>query len=103
MKSEHKRMSRMPGHSLTLGIADAWSGFSFVAAVKLSETERAALVFSDLNALDLDRAEMTAAASIGSAGVPLPCSLAVWITLGSGLPSPAAPNSRRTPSHPSKP
>lgn len=72
MKPEHKRMSRMLGYCLTLGTADAWSGFSFVAAVRLSETERAALAFSALNSLELDHAEMTAAASIGTAGAPLP-------------------------------
>ncbi|MCG7623009.1 hypothetical protein [Epibacterium sp. Ofav1-8] len=72
MKPAHKRMSRMIGYCLTLGTADAWSGFSLVAARRLSETERAALAFSALNSLELDHAEMTAAASIGSAGTPLP-------------------------------
>lgn len=72
MKPEHKRMSRMLGYCLTLGTADSWSGFSFVAASRLSDTERAALAFSALNSLELDHAETTAAASIGSAGAPLP-------------------------------
>ncbi|SEL66549.1 hypothetical protein SAMN05444413_1139 [Roseivivax marinus] len=58
MKPEHKRMSRMLG--------------SFVAAVRLTETERAALAFSALNSLKPDDAELTAAVSIGSAGPPLP-------------------------------
>lgn len=65
-------MSRMLGYCLTLGTADAWSDFSFVAAVRLSETERAALAFAALNSLDLDQAEATAVASIGCAGAPLP-------------------------------
>lgn len=62
----------MLGHCLTLGNADAWSDFSFVAAVRLSETERAGLACSALNSLGADHAEMAAAASIGSAGAPLP-------------------------------
>ena len=72
MKPDHKRMSRMLGYCLTLGTADAWSGFSFVAVARLTETERAALAFSTLNSLKLDHAEMTAAASIGPADIPLP-------------------------------
>lgn len=71
MKPEHKRTSRMLGYCLTLGTADAWSGFSFVAAARLSVSERAALAFSALNSLDLEHAEMTAAASIAAAGAPL--------------------------------
>ena len=72
MKPAHKRMSRMLGYCLTLGTANAWAGFSFVAAVRLSETERAALGFATLNSLDTEQARMTAAASIGEAGDPLP-------------------------------
>lgn len=72
MKPEHKRMSRMLGYCLTLGTADAWSGFSFVAAERLSETERAALAFSTLNSLELDHAEMTAVAVLGLANGPIP-------------------------------
>lgn len=75
IKPEHKRMSRTLGYCLALGTADAWDGFSFVAAVRLSETERASLAFAALNALELDNAELTAAASIGSAGIPLPAFL----------------------------
>ena len=62
----------MLGYCLTDGSADAWSSFSYVAAVRLSVMERVALAFSALNSLDLDIAELTAAASIGSAGAPLP-------------------------------
>lgn len=71
-KPGHESMSRMLGYCLTLGTADAWSGFSLVAAARLSETERAALAFAALNALELDHAEMAAAASIGTADLPLP-------------------------------
>jgi len=72
MKPEHKRMARMLGYALTLGNADAWSGFGYVAATRLTDTERAALAFSALSSLDPEQATMTAAASIGAAGVPLP-------------------------------
>jgi len=65
-------MSRMLGYCLTDGSADAWSSFGYVAAVRLSVMERVALAFSALSSLDLDIAELTAAASIGSAGAPLP-------------------------------
>lgn len=72
VKPEHKRMSRMLGYCLTLGTAEAWAGFAAVAAVRLSETERAALAFWALKALGADNALMTAAASIGTDGAPLP-------------------------------
>jgi len=65
-------MSRMLGYCLTLGGADAWAGFSVVAAARMAETERAALAFAALNSLDQEHAEMTAAASLSSAGAPLP-------------------------------
>ncbi len=72
MKPAHKRMSRMLGYCLTLGTAEAWAGFSLAAAVRLDATERAALGFATLNSLDAEQARMTAAASLGAAGEPLP-------------------------------
>ncbi|MGC9370310.1 MAG: hypothetical protein ACP5DX_12285 [Paracoccaceae bacterium] len=72
IRPEYKSMSRMLGYCLTLGTADAWSGFTFVAAARLSEAKRAALAFASLNSLEPEHAEMTAAASIGLAGAPLP-------------------------------
>jgi len=72
MKPAHQRMSRMLGYCLTLGTPEAWSGFSLVAAVRLDVTERAALGFAALNALDTKQARMTAAASLGAACGPLP-------------------------------
>jgi hypothetical protein len=72
MKPEHKRMARMLGYSLTLGTADAWAAFIFVASARLSMAERGALAFCALNSLDPDDAELTAAAAIGEAGAPLP-------------------------------
>lgn len=75
MKLEHKRMSRMLGYCLTLGTPDAWCGFKVAAAARLSDAERAALAFSCLNALEDQHAHMTAAAAMGSAGVPLPAML----------------------------
>ena len=68
-------MSRMLGYCLTVGTVEAWSGFSLVAAARLSESERAALAYSALNSLEPEEAELTAAARIGSAGVPLPAFL----------------------------
>ena len=70
--TEHKRMSRMLGYCLTLGTANAWAGFSTVAAARLSDTERAALGFASLQSLSPDLAEITAAAALGAAGDPLP-------------------------------
>jgi len=62
----------MLGYCLTLGTANAWAGFSTVAAARLSDTERAALGFASLQSLSPDFAEMTAAAALGAAGDPLP-------------------------------
>lgn len=63
------------GYCLTLGTADAWAGFSFVAAVQLSEIERAALAFAALNSLEPEHAEIAAASAIGEADMPLPAFL----------------------------
>ena len=60
----------MLGYSLTLGNFDAWFAFSAVAAVRLSETERAALAFGALKSLPRSKAEMAADAAIGGAGSP---------------------------------
>ncbi len=68
-------MSRMLGYCLTLPTAEAWSDFATVAVAQLTPPERAALAFAALNSLSPDDAEMTAAASIGSAGAPLPAFL----------------------------
>ncbi|MBI6630714.1 hypothetical protein [Pontibaca salina] len=72
MKTNHKRMSRVLGFCLTLGTEDAWYEFSALAAVRLTELERAALAFAALYSLEYEHAEMTAAAVIGSAGDPPP-------------------------------
>lgn len=74
-KPEHKRMSRTLGYALTLGTFDAWAGFTAVAAARMSDTERASLAFAALNSLDLDQAEMVAAAVIRPIGTPLPAFL----------------------------
>ncbi len=71
----HERVVRMLGYCLTLGTAEAWAGFSLVAAVRLDATERAALGFATLNSLDADQARMTAAAALDAAGAPLPAFL----------------------------
>ncbi|SLN70905.1 hypothetical protein [Roseisalinus antarcticus] len=72
MKSEHKRMARVIGYTLTLGDADAWAGFTTVARVRLTIEERAALAWAALRALDTpEQAEMVADAVLAVAGYPL--------------------------------
>ncbi|WP_133065826.1 hypothetical protein [Mameliella alba] len=75
MPQAHKRMSKMLGYTLTLGTSDAWSGFSDVAAARLSTEERAALAFASLRSLAPDHAELTARAAIRAAGAPVPAFL----------------------------
>jgi hypothetical protein len=72
MRPEHKRMSRMLGFCLMLDTPEAWAGFSFVAAVRLTPAERAQLASAVLAALRPDLAEEVASASLGAAGRPLP-------------------------------
>ena len=72
MRPAHKRMSRMLGYCLTLGTADAWSDFAQVAAIRLTEIERASLTFALLRSLSPASAELTAGAALGAAGAPLP-------------------------------
>ncbi|WP_071674400.1 hypothetical protein [Nioella nitratireducens] len=72
IKPEHKRMARALGYCLTLGTIEAWMNFRLLSAARLSETERAGLAFAALTTLAQDKAEATAAAAIGSAGVPVP-------------------------------
>jgi hypothetical protein len=71
-KPAHKRMSRVLGYCLTLGDADAWSGFATVAAARLSQAERAALACASLKSLDAAAVETVAAACIRPAETPLP-------------------------------
>lgn len=68
-------MSRMLGYCLTLGTTNGWADFSYIAAVRLSETERAVLATAALNSLKTVDAITTAAAAIGSVGGPLPAFL----------------------------
>ncbi|WP_128910606.1 hypothetical protein [Tropicibacter alexandrii] len=75
MAPSHKRLSKMLGYCLMLGRSDAWSGFSDVAAARLTIEERAALAFAALRSLHPRHAEMTAAAALGAAGEPLPAFL----------------------------
>ena len=72
MRPAHKRMSRMLGYCLTLGTANAWSDFAQVAAIRLTEIERASLAFAMLRSLSPASAELTAGAALGAAGAPLP-------------------------------
>lgn len=67
-----KRVTRSIGYAAWLDTTDAWLSLPVVLKARFEPHQRAALAFSALNSLDLDQAEMTAAASIGSAGAPLP-------------------------------
>ncbi|MDK3019633.1 hypothetical protein [Pseudodonghicola flavimaris] len=75
IKPTHKRMSRVLGYSLTLGDAEGWAVFSKVAALRLSDEERAALAYAVLNSLSPEQAALVAAASMRRASVPLPAFL----------------------------
>ncbi len=68
-------MSRVLGYSLTLGDAEGWADFSKVAALRLSDEERAALAYAVLNSLSPEQAALVAAASLRPAGAPLPAFL----------------------------
>ena len=68
-------MSRTLGYCLTLGSFDAWSKFTTVAALRLTDTERAALAYAALKSLSPDHAELTAATVLESEGMPLPAFL----------------------------
>lgn len=72
MKPQHKQMSRMLGYSLLLGTSEAWQGFGLLAAVRLTEQERAYAAAVLLATLDLDIVEEIAATAVGAAGDPLP-------------------------------
>jgi hypothetical protein len=75
MKTEHKRQSKMLGYCLTLGTARAWSGFSAVAATRMTEEERVALAFAALQSLPPQLAELAARAALQAAGAPVPAFL----------------------------
>lgn len=68
-------MSKMIGYCLTLGDTEAWGNFSYVAALRLSVSERSALAFAALNTLEPEQTEAVAAASLRAAGAPLPAFL----------------------------
>jgi hypothetical protein len=73
MKSEHKRMSCVMGYTLTLGDADAWSGFTTMARARLTVEERSALAWAALRSLDtLEQAELVAKTVLTFADYPLP-------------------------------
>ena len=74
-KPAHKAVARMVGYALTLDTADGWSGLAFVLTARLAETERAALAYAALRALDQEQAELVAATVLGAAGDPLPAFL----------------------------
>lgn len=73
MKREHLKMTRMLGYSLVLRTAEAWQGFTLVAAIRLDVEERVALACAALRSLDPETAALTveaAFASEGSGGMP---------------------------------
>ena len=76
MKPDHKRMSRVMGYALTIGDADAWSGFATVAMAKATVAERAGLAWAALRALDTpEQVEQVVEAVLSHAGYPLPALL----------------------------
>ena len=68
-------MSRILGYCLTIHAADTWADFTIAARCCLTVSERAALAFAALSALDHDSAVSTAAAACGASGAPLPAFL----------------------------
>lgn len=65
----------MLGYSLAEGTPKGWADFSDLARARLTIEERGSLAFAALKALSTTSAEMTAAAVLGSAGMPLPAFL----------------------------
>ena len=63
-KSSHKSAARMLGYALTLGTEANWAVFSALIFARLTATERAALAYAALNALDDPDAFMTAEAAL---------------------------------------
>lgn len=73
MKPAHKRMSRILGYTLTLGDADAWTGFTSLASARMTNEERAALALASLLSLDSsEQVEAVAETALSHAGSPLP-------------------------------
>ena len=63
-KPSHKSAARMLGYALTLGTEADWAVFSALIFARLTATERAALAYAALNALDDPDAFMTAEAAL---------------------------------------
>lgn len=68
----HKRAAKMLGYALTLDSFDGWETASAIWQARLTATERAALAWAALRALDDDQAETVAETVLGGAGAPLP-------------------------------
>lgn len=73
MKPAHLKAVRALGYTLTLGDPAAWWDLSSILAGRLTLSERAALAFMVLKALDDEAAQMVAEAALdGAVGAPLP-------------------------------
>lgn len=70
MSSDHKRIERALGYSLTLGDFKAWTKFSLLASVRLTPVERAGLAWAALRALEPEQAESVALGVLHRAGPP---------------------------------
>jgi hypothetical protein len=66
----HQRAAAMLHDTLVLGDADAWHGFSIVAAARLSVPERAALAWAVLRTLDPETVADIAITVTGDIGPP---------------------------------
>ena len=60
----HKSVARSIGYALTLGAEADWWTFSVILAARLTRTERAALAYATLTALDVQDAYDTAQAAL---------------------------------------
>jgi hypothetical protein len=70
MTAQHKRAADMLGLTLLLGDADAWHGFSLLAATTLTAEERVLMAWSVLRALDPEAVASIATTIIGDIGPP---------------------------------
>lgn len=68
----HKRVARCMVNALTIGGYDAWSAASAIWAMRLTETERAALSFAALKSLDTAQAALVVEAVFPGGDTPLP-------------------------------
>ncbi len=68
----HKKAARVLGFALVLGDSGGWEAASAIWQARLTETERTALAWAALRALDEDHVREVANAVLQDAGAPLP-------------------------------